>query len=280
MEVALAQLMNTGFPPYGHSFVGCVQEDETQQLVSAFLTNVTNEFRTPLAALNACVAYLLGDFDSLSRDEIAVLLRSIHLSVTGLSTLVENLIQSATIEAGQFLIRTGAIDLGIVVAEAIHFLCPLINRRRQQVVVEQPDSLPLVKGDPARLTQVMVNLLSNASKFGPMNQKILVVLEEWGRDEVRVNVIDQGSGYLPAEQEMVIASFGRPATVGIQSYGDGLASSVAHKIVEEHGGRVGVERRPGGGMNSWFTVPIAPLYRRGYDDYSNESDTEVTQLRQ
>jgi K+-sensing histidine kinase KdpD len=232
-------------------------------LISTFLTNISDEFRTPLAALNACVEYLLGDFDSLSREEINELLRSIHLSVTGLSTLIENLIQSANIDAGHLLIRTGAIDLGVVVSEAIDFMRPLINRRCQQVIVEQPSSLLLVSGDPARLTQVMVNLLSNASKFGPMNQTIGVVLEDSHQNEVRVRVVDQGSGFLPEEQEKVIDFFLQPVSESNRPYGNALAIAVARKIVEEHGGTMGVEQRPGDGMNFWFTVPTVQKYRRG-----------------
>lgn len=259
----MSQAMNESFPIRTQPFGEHAQDGEAQQLISTFLTNISDEFRTPLAALNACVEYLLGDFDSLAREEINELLRSIHLSVTGLSTLIENLIQSANIDAGHLLIRTGAIDLGVVVSEAIDFMRPLINRRCQQVIVEQPSSLLLVSGDPARLTQVMVNLLSNASKFGPMNQTIGVVLEDNHQNEVRVRVVDQGSGFLPEEQEKVIDFFLQPVSESNRPYGNALAIAVARKIVEEHGGTMGVEQRPGDGMNFWFTVPTVQKYRRG-----------------
>lgn len=249
-----------------------VQRGPVDPLVSSFLTHISNEFRTPLAALNACVEYLLHDFEALSREEINVLLESIHFSVTGLSTLMENLLQSANIEAGQLLICTGPINLGDVVAEAIHAIYPLIRRRRQRVIVEQPGTMPLVQGDPARLTQVLVNLISSASKLGPMNQTITVILDAGAGDEVRVNIIDQFSGFLSREEQTVIDHFGKPAAAGAAVYGDGLATAVARLIVKEHGGKVGVDWRPGDGVNMWFTVPSAQTIKRGTDDHSNESD--------
>jgi K+-sensing histidine kinase KdpD len=273
------QRMNESLSFGTHPFEDGPLGTARQELISGFLTNISSEFRTPLAALNACVEYLLNDFDSLSRDEIGVLLQSIHLSVTGLSMLIENLIQGANINTGQFLIRTGSIDLGEVVTGAIRFMQPLITRRHQQVHVTLPDSLPLVKGDPARLTQVMVNLLSNASKIGPMDQTIAVILEVGSEDEVRVNVVDQGWYFLCEEWGLLIDYFQKPADASLQPYGIWLAISVARKIIEEHGGKMGVQKLEETSVDFWFTVPTDQKYRRGYDDKSNRSYSEIAEFR-
>lgn len=248
--------MKEGIPPAACPIEGLVADSEIQQLVSHFLSNITNEFRTPLAALNASVEYLLDDLDLLSTYEITELLQSIHLSLTGLQTLIDNLIESTNIEAGRFFIRTGAIELGAVVSEAIRFTRPLISRRHQCVIVEQPSSLPLVNGDPSRLTQVMVNLLSNASKFGPMNQTICVGLEESGHKQLRVTVADQGLGIRPEEREKLFNRSMLPATSSDRHYGIDLGLSVARTIIEQHGGTIGVEDCPGGGSIFWFKIPI------------------------
>lgn len=248
--------MKEGISPAIHPIEGLVENSEIQQLVSHFLANITNEFRTPLAALNASVEYLLDDLDLLSTYEITELLGSIHLSLTGLQTLIDNLIESTNIEAGRFFIRTGAIELDAVVSEAIRFTRPLISRRRQRVVVQQPSSLPLVNGDPSRLTQVMVNLLFNASKFGPMNQNICVGLEKWGHKQVRVTIANQGLGLRPEEREKLFKRSMLPATTSERPYGIDLGLSVARTIVEEHDGTIGVEDCPDGGSIFWFTIPI------------------------
>lgn len=229
--------------------------DASRHIRSFFLDNITNEFRTPLAALNASVEYLLGDLDVLTASEIRELLQSIHLSVTGLQTLIDNLIESTNIEAGNFSVRTGAIDIRAVVSESTRFTSPLTRRRRQQVVVEQPFSIPLVVGDPPRLTQVMVNLLSNASKLGPIDQTICVALEVSEPGWLRVTVAHQGSGMRPPSRGKIARRPIRTDRSGDRPYSVELGLSVAKAIVEDHGGLVGVEQLPDGGSLYWFTVP-------------------------
>lgn len=249
-------------PSVTRSKAGVVRQSEAQELVSHFLANITTEFRTPLAALDASVEYLLDDLDSLSREEVRELLQSIHLSVTGLHTFMENLIECSNIEAGRFCVRTGAIDPMIAVSEAVRFTRPLISRRRQSVIIDRPDSLPWVWGDPARLTQVMVNLLSNASKSGPMNQVIRVALVDVGRGWLRVSVADQGAGLRPDEQERLLnLSFGL-MDAGDKPYGNELGLSLAKTIVEAHGGALGLETCPGGSV-IWFTLPTAEHWKGG-----------------
>ncbi len=233
------------------------EEETTKHLHSYFLANVRHEFRTPLCALNASVEFLLDEFDQLTKNEIGELLKSIHLSVLGLQTLIDNLMESTNIEAGRFIIRPTSIELNDVVVKAVRITQPLISRRHQSVTIEQAPQLPKVRGDPIRLTQVLVNLLSNASKFGPMGQNIIVRSEPAGDGQVRVNVVDQGPGIPSAEQDKLFHRFAHPGSSDDALYGLGLGLSVVKAIVEEHGGKVGVDERPGGGSIFWFTIPLA-----------------------
>ena len=232
------------------------EEEAAQQIRSYFLANITHEFRTPLASLNASVEFLLEEIDHLSQSEIGELLKSVHLSVTGLQTLIDNLLESISIEAGRFSIRTKPVDLNKILADAKQVMKPLLNRRQQELKVEQPERLPQVIGDPARLTQVLVNLISNASKYGPMGQIIDVSLERYGDQMVRVAVMDRGPGIPLSEQANLFRRFLRAGAQDGSQYGIGLGLSVVRVIVEEHGGEVGVEDRPGGGSVFWFSVPI------------------------
>lgn len=269
--------MNESIPLRALPLPDSAPENEAQDLVSAFLTNVSNGLRTPLAALKACVEYLLHDYDALSREEVEVLLQSIHLSITGLGTFIENLIQSATIDAGQFLLRTGAIDLSMVVAEAIQSLQPLFKRRCQQVVVEQHDSLPLVRGDPSRLAQALVNLLFHASMIGPMNEVIKLTLEADDADAVKVRIVNGASRFQSDEWQRLADYFQQPTAASMHLCGEGLAIAVARMIVEEHGGRAGTDWCPGTGLRIWFTVPTVQANRRGCNDHNNDADTKITQ---
>jgi len=232
------------------------EEEAAQQLRSYFLANITHEFRTPLASLNASVEFLLEEIDHLSQSEIGELLRSINLSVTGLQTLIDNLLESISIEAGRFSIRKKPTDLNKILADARQVMKPLLNRRQQEMTVELPAELPLVIGDAARLTQVLVNLISNASKYGPMGQTIDVRMERYGDQMVRVAVMDHGPGIPLSEQANLFRRFLRAGSQDGSQYGIGLGLSVVRVIVVEHGGEVGVDERPGGGSVFWFSVPI------------------------
>ena len=232
-------------------------DEPAGHVYSSFLANISHEFRTPLSALNASVEYLLDDFDQLTRNEIHELLSSIHLSVTGLQALIDNLLESANMEAGRFAIRPRPVRLGDVVAEALRIMQPLVNRRFQRVCVNKSSAFPLVYGDCPRLTQVLVNLLSNASKFGPMNQTISLYSEFAGDGKVRVAVADRGPGILLEDKASLFQRFQRLGSPDGAQYGIGLGLSVVKTIVKEHGGEVGVDERPGGGSIFWFTLPLA-----------------------
>jgi signal transduction histidine kinase len=232
-----------------------LEEDTDVRLHSSFLANVRQEFRTPLCALNASVEYMLEELDRLTKDEIGLLLRSIHLSVTGLQTLIDNLMESTNIEAGSFFIRPVSIRLDEVVLRAVRIIQPLIDRRRQSLTFELATDLPKVQGDPTRLTQVLVNLLSNASKFGPISQDITVRALPLGDQWVHVSIEDRGPGIPPAEHDRLFRRFVHPMSADDALLGMGLGLSVVKAIVEEHGGEVGVSERPGGGSIFWFTIP-------------------------
>jgi PAS domain S-box-containing protein len=241
------------------------EEEAVHRLLGHFLANVAHEFRTPLAAVAASVELLLDQAPDLSTAELDELLNSLHLGVLGLQTLVDNLLESASIEAGHFRVSPRSSDLSEIIAEAIRMTQPLLYKRNQPLTVELPAAIPVVRADPRRTVQVLINLLSNASKYGPDEAEIYVgasVSDEW----VRVSVADQGPGILPEHRKDLFRRFsqldpgnnsGGSARHKAQ-YGAGLGLSVVKAIVEAHGGQVGVDERPGGGSVFWFTLSRGP----------------------
>ena len=232
------------------------EEEAAQNLRSYFLANISHEFRTPLSAINASVELLLDDLEDLSTAEISELLNSIHMSVSGLQTLIDNLLESLSIEAGRFSIHRRRTDLNKIVIDAVRMMTPLLNRRQQRLTVEEPDELPQVYADPTRLTQVLVNLLSNASKYGPIKREIELTIRKIDERFLRIAVADRGSGVSPLDRKDIFRRFVRLESHAGAQYGIGLGLSVVKAIVDEHGGEVGVEPRPDGGSIFWFTIPL------------------------
>jgi PAS domain S-box-containing protein len=231
------------------------EAEAVHRLLGHFLANVAHEFRTPLSALAASVELLLDQAPDLSATELEELLNSVHLSVVGLQTLIDNLLESASIEAGRFRVYPRASTVREIIAEAIRVMRPLLDKRGQRLVVDLPDSMPVVRADARRTVQVLVNLLSNASKYGPDDVEIKVgaaVQGEW----VRVTVADTGPGVPPEYRDDLFRRFVYPSSVSDKAQvGAGLGLSVVKAIVEAHGGKVGIDDRQGGGSVFWFTLP-------------------------
>jgi signal transduction histidine kinase len=133
---------------------------------------------------------------------------------------------------------------------------PLIARRQQNLTLNEPPNIPLIYVDPTRITQVLVNLLSNASKYSPMETTIKLTLEIQEPDFLRVAIADRGPGISPVERSNLFRRFVRLGDHQETQYGVGLGLSVVKTIVEEHSGKVGVDERPDGGSVFWFTLPL------------------------
>ena len=232
------------------------EEEAFRRLLAHFLANVAHEFRTPLSAQAAAVELLMDQAPDLSPAEIQELLTALHLGVLGLQTLVDNLLESASIEAGRFRVAPRPASLDRIIAEAIRTIQPLLDKHHQRLVIELPAALPTALADPRRVGQVLINLLSNAVKYGPDGGEITVAVALEG-GEVRVSVADRGPGVPAGQQADLFRRFNHPATGSDRArYGIGLGLSVVKAVAEAHNGRVGVDDRPGGGSIFWFTLPV------------------------
>ncbi len=232
------------------------EEEAVHRLIGHFLANVAHEFRTPLSALAASAELLLDQAPDLNAAELQQLLTSLHLGILGLQTLVDNLLESASIEAGRFRVNPRSCNLGTIIAEAIRMMQPLLDKHSQRLVLELPTAIPVVQADLRRTVQVLVNLLSNASRYGPDDAEITIgatLNKGW----VQVTVADRGPGIRPEHRDELFRRFVYHASNSDKAqYGVGLGLSVVKAVVEAHGGQVGVTDRPGGGSIFWFTLPV------------------------
>lgn len=233
------------------------EEEMANRLRANFLANVAHEFRTPLTGITSTVELLREAGPTLTPEELAKLVNTIHLSTLRLQTLLDNLLETATIEAGCFRVRFCPMHLQDILDNAVETMAPLLKRRDQRLEMDLPQGLPMLWADPDRLTQVLVNLLANASKFSAMGSPVALSIRQEG-DQLIVAVLDSGPG-LPAGH---FADLFKRFVTGDQpqgaQYGIGLGLPVVKAIVEAHGGQVGAANRSEGGAKVWFTLPIHP----------------------
>ncbi|MFO7540056.1 MAG: ATP-binding protein [Chloroflexota bacterium] len=238
-------------------FRDVTEEEALHRLLGHFLANVAHEFRTPLSALAASIELLLAEAPDLSHEEFEELLGTLHLGILGLQTLVDNLLQSASIESGRFRISPRSTDLRQIIAEAAQTMMPLIQKHGQHLRLDLPADLPLLVVDGRRLTQVIVNLLSNAVKHGPDEAEILLAVTA-GTNRVKIMVADEGPGVPPQHRGDLFHWFiRRQPDAARPPFGIGLGLAVVKAVVLAHQGRVGIEDRPGGGSIFWFDLPLS-----------------------
>lgn len=203
------------------------------------LANISHEFRTPLAAQLASIELLRDGIDSMTPDQQRQLVSSLQRGTQRLTWLIDNLLESVRIESGQLGIRHQDVSFDEAVIAARELIEPLIEQRFQRIVVEVPDALPVIRGDQQRITQVLVNLLANANKFGPPGTEIRLGARASSSGGLVFWVEDEGAGPEQADAAALFERFRRTGGGKEREEGGlGLGLYIVRSIVERHGGTV------------------------------------------
>ena len=225
-----------------------------EQMREQFLSHVTHELRTPLGPLKVHVEYALaGKLGPLS-EKLKSSLQVMKMDTDRLMELTDQLLDVRRFQSGNFQLNLQPLDLREIINQSIKEAQVAIDVKKQHLHVEVPDgSLPF-NGDAIRLSQVMTNLLSNASKFTPENGRITLKLEDI-TEAFKVAVSDTGIGIRKDDLSTVFwpfAAIQKPTWMK----GAGLGLSIAKGIVETHGGKIWAESEgEGKGATFIFTLP-------------------------
>jgi two-component system sensor histidine kinase KdpD len=225
---------------------------ESERLRSVLLDSVTHDFRTPLTSIKASAEALLDDvsLDEASRRE---LLTVINEESDRLDRLVGEAAEMAQIDAGAVELRLHPHHIREAIEEAIASSKTALAKHPVEVAVA--DSLPKVKMDLRRVTEVLAQLLDNAAKYSPPATPITITAEVQGRKLV-TSVADRGPGIDNFEQGTIFEKFyrGRGQRSTIQGTGMGLA--IAKALIEAHGGTISVVSQLDHGSVFSFTLPV------------------------
>ncbi|BCS34749.1 hypothetical protein TBR22_A39750 [Luteitalea sp. TBR-22] len=221
-----------------------------------FMAMLGHELRNPLAPILTALQLMRLRGDAGSERERVVIERQ----VKHLTRLVDDLLDVSRIARGKVELKLAPVETAEIVARAIEMASPLLEQRTHTLTVDVPRvGLPMIV-DPARLSQVVANLLTNAAKYTPPGGAITVAASRDG-DQVRVTVRDTGIGIAPDVLPAVFDLFvqGRQASDRAEG-GLGLGLTIVRNLVERHGGRVSAESDgPGRGSAFSLWVPRAPV---------------------
>jgi two-component system, OmpR family, phosphate regulon sensor histidine kinase PhoR len=234
-----------------------------QQIRAEFIDNLSHELRTPLTTVGLLAETLSRDADA-AGDAIPPKMRDrigkIEVETGHLVQMVSEIMDLSRIESGTGLTLIDDLDLGRLAAASVERLRLFADRQGVTLRVVEPDGLPRIRGDEARLGQVFVNLVHNAVKFSPNGGEVVVGVRPEERELV-ASVQDHGIGIPRAAQSRIFERFykvDRARVRGETPGGTGLGLAIARHIVEQHGGRIWLESTEGDGSTFSFALPLVP----------------------
>jgi PAS domain S-box-containing protein len=233
------------------------QRQELQEEARArglFIDVLAHELRTPLTPILASVS-MLRDILGKGQDRtLKRLSENVYVSAQALTGRLEELLEVARYSRGTFKLKTQPTSIYRFVKGVIARFEPTLEKKSQQLLLDIADQLPEIEIDQSRIEQVLINLLSNASKFAPEGNITLEIRAEAGK--VYFSVTDKGIGISGEEQSKIFQPYHRVVQDRQKFPGIGLGLAVCKQIVEAHGGKIEVTSQPGEGSTFLFWLPV------------------------
>ena len=234
---------------------------EVDRLKSQFLANMSHELRTPLNSIIGFSRVILKGIDGPINEIQKQDLSAIYNSGQHLLTLINNILDLSKIEAGKMELQYAEINLGDLINSVMSTAVGLVKDRPVRLHQVVPEDLPQVQADPTRIRQVLLNFVSNASKFteqGDITVEAQLASGPTGKDEIIVTITDSGAGIALEDQYKLFQPFSQvDDSPTRRTGGTGLGLSICRSFIEMHNGRIGLLRSEiGVGSTFFFTLPL------------------------
>ncbi len=228
-------------------------EEEKRQFLR-FISIAAHDLKAPLAAIQTFLGVMLDGFAGDLNEKQKHMMQRASQRINELLNLISNLLDIPRIEIGQLAQEMTEVSLVQLIDKFVEETSSLAEQKGLKLLVRMPPNLSCVYGAPARLRQVIANLVNNAVNYTSEGEVVLRVIET--DNEILVEVADTGCGFPPDDRPKLFEDFFRGSNVGPK--GTGLGLSISRRIVQAHGGKMWAESpcaETGKGSKFCFTLP-------------------------
>jgi len=217
-----------------------------------FTRALAHELKTPLTPMLISSQVLASE---LKEEPLLSLARNISRGASNLNSRIDELLDLAKGEIGMLQLKIEQLDALQLLREVVEYVSPVASSRGQSLIMELPDSLPLVRADNVRLRQIVLNLLNNALNYTPEGGRIALRAGQKDANLI-VEVEDNGPGIAEEEQQHMFEPYHRMEVAGERLSGLGLGLALCKMLVDLHGGQIWVKSRVGEGSTFSFSLPL------------------------
>ncbi len=252
MEVVGINLLDEpGVEAIVWNFRDVTEQKELELRKDHFISMASHELKTPLTILSAHTQLLRERFAAEDRQDVVQQLSKMDDQVASLNNLVADLLDISSLQAGQVELARDAVDMDELLHEVVANLQPTTSHH---LLIEGAAQRPIT-GDRERLGHVLVILLTNAIKYSPQADTVVVRVAH-ARDAMTVSVQDFGIGIARSHQQRLFERFYRVLSKKDQTYpGLGIGLYIAYEIIQRHGGKIWMESVEGIGSTFFFSLP-------------------------
>jgi signal transduction histidine kinase len=237
------------------TFTDIDDQKQMEKKKDEFLSIASHELKTPLTSIKA-YAQLLERTINTAKDVTAVkYINRVQSQVTKLSGLITDLLDISKIENGKLKITKKSFDFENLLTNAIDIIYQTHENNTVTIQREGDRIQELFLGDEVRIEQVLINYLTNAIKYAPNTDRIIVRTEK-NSEQVKVSVTDYGIGIPEHKQKNIFGKFYRVEESSVRFQGLGIGLYICSEIIKQHNGTVGIQSELGQGSTFYFTLPL------------------------
>ena len=233
-----------------------MKQKKLSEIKNDFISNMTHEFKTPISTISLACEVLNDASVEKSKERMHNYVKVISDENKRLGLLVENILQTAILDKGEFKLNIQEVDIHEVIQQAISNIRLQVEKKDGEIITHLTASQNIIRGDKVHLTNIIYNLIDNALKYTDQNPLIKINTENTN-DGIFITVEDNGIGISKEDQRKIFETLYRVPTGNVHNVkGFGLGLSYVKAVTEKHGGAISVESELGKGSIFKIGLPL------------------------